>query len=122
MATQSELEARMRGFLDDLYPNFELTHVIELRSAVQFVLVDSGDFDGLTEFCEAIKREFNGSVELKRQSTQSFQLEVTVPLHSSASKSSPLPWLPWALIVILTLGIFLYAIYDNSSETRLRPS
>ena len=118
MASQEHLESRMRAFLADLYPNFELTHVIELREAVQFVLVDSGDFDGLTQFCEAIRREFDGSVELKRQSTQSFQLEVTVPLGPRRTSWTVDKWLPWALALVLTLGICLWTIFETSSEIR----
>ena len=123
--SHSNLEGRMRDFLRDLYPNFELTHVIELRGATQFVLVDEGDFDGLTEFCDAISSEFGGTVELKRQSTQSFQLEVTVPTGGRVNTVSPKSiwtWLPFLFALLLILGTSLYMIYVPSSELTPRAS
>lgn len=111
------LEARLRDFLSTRYPNLTVTHVVELQQFLQFLLVDEGDFDGLSDFCDEIRRRFDGTVELKRQSTKSFQLELLLPTGSEKKSSLIFDFLPWILVVCMTLGIFLYATYELYSAS-----
>lgn len=103
------LEAHVRDFLSQHYPNLTVTHVVELQQFLQFHLVDEGDFEGLSEFCGQVERRFNGSVELKRQSTKSFQLELLLPTSRAPRRSLCFDILPWILVLIMILGICLFA-------------
>lgn len=71
--------APFESFVKDKYPNLNVEQVVELHDYVRFVLTDEGDFDGLSKFVQDTGRDFKAQVELRRESTKSFQLEVTVP-------------------------------------------
>lgn len=108
--TNSVLEAQVRDFLKHRHPHLSITHVVELQNYLQFILVDEGDFEGLSEFCDEFGRRFNGSVELKRDSTKSFQLELLVPVAREKKSSKCFDGLPWLVMLGMTLGSSLYAI------------
>ena len=110
----------MRDFLTKRYTHLTVTHVVELQNYLQFILVDEGDFEGLSTFCDEIHRNFDGTVELKRESTKSFQLEILVPTSLESKKSFCFDVLPWAIFVGTTLGTCLYAISAISLGT-IRP-
>ena len=111
------LEAQVRDFLSTRHPNLTITHVVELQNYLQFILVDEGDFEGLSDFCDEFRRRFDGSVELKRESTKSFQLELLVPTALEKKGSFCLDQLPWLIMLGTTLGTSLYAISVLYSET-----
>jgi hypothetical protein len=67
------------SFIRTSYNHLNVEQVVELRDYTRIVLVDEGDFDGLTDFVTECRRRFNATVELRRESTKSFQLEVLLP-------------------------------------------
>lgn len=106
--TDPKLVSDFESFLREEYPNLNVEQVVELQDYVRFVLVDEGDFDGLTDFITAARSKFNAKTELRRESTKSFQLEVLLPKApptappAPKSKGSVSPWLPMLLMMIAT--------------------
>ena len=73
------VDGEVREFLQGKYPHLEIIKTVELQTQIRFLLADEGDFEGLTDFIEDIAYEFHGTVELRRESTKSFQLELLIP-------------------------------------------
>ena len=106
--TDPKLVSDFESFLREEYPNLNVEQVVELQDYVRFVLVDEGDFEGLTDFITAARRKFNAKTELRRESTKSFQLEVLLPrappTTRPATKSSTFSpaWLPMLIMMLAT--------------------
>jgi len=107
--SNSKLISDFESLVKEEYSHLSVQQVIELQDFIRFVLVDEGDFEGLTDFVQVVRQTFNGRVELRRESTKSFQLEVLLPKSAikknSTHQPEPLPpWLPLAMLTcILTM-------------------
>lgn len=106
--TDPKLVSDFESFLREEYPHLSVEQVVELQDYVRFVLVDEGDFDGLTDFVATTRQKFNAKTELRRESTKSFQLEVLLPKAPPATPLAPKPsvpvqpWLPMLLTMFAT--------------------
>jgi hypothetical protein len=106
--TDPKLVSDFESFLREEYPNFNVEQVVELQDYVRFVLVDDGDFEGLTDFVSTVCKTFNAKVELRRESTKSFQLEILLPKAPPPTppapkrNTPPTPWIPMLLMTCLT--------------------
>jgi hypothetical protein len=75
----SKLCRDFENFLQEKYSFLTVHKVVELQDYIRFIVVDEGDFEGLSEFISLVRGIFNGKVELRRESTKSFQLEILLP-------------------------------------------
>jgi len=72
----SKLCRDFENFLQEKYSFLTVHKVVELQDYIRFIVVDDGDFEGLSEFISLVRGVFNGKVELRRESTKSLQLEI----------------------------------------------
>jgi hypothetical protein len=104
--------APFESFVKDKYPNLNVEQVVELHDYVRFVLTDEGDFDGLSKFVKETGRDFKAQVELRRESTKSFQLEVTVPKKTQPQLSDTAHTVQaWLATLMTSLSFVMGTMY-----------
>lgn len=115
--SKSALENSFKILIGLDYPDFIIEHVVEQLDNLLFVLTGEGDIVDLGNFCGIVKRDFKGSVILRRQSNKTYQLEVTIP--TATERPSRLRWcdiVPWIAMLIMILGVILYSSSGPFSE------
>lgn len=105
--------AEVEEYLKKSTPHLQLLRTVELQEFVRLVLTDEGDFEGLSQLVKDLEDRFGATVELRRESSKSFQLEILVPKTRKLTPKKTL-WivaLAWSAVSCLSM---LYLVNSGS--------